>query len=218
MLYFIIGLVVLAVLAALFMRRGGGEQAGPAQNATPTQDTAPMPTFGEAPQVQADAYAAPTQSTVTQTEVYSAVPQEVTLSPAQARAQAIAEEYRRSGAATDWNPDDEQAPRPEVDAQTLAAARAGVTQDIPDEVLEEMLFQATPQQTAQLFAGVSADVMADLTANTEQGVHYEGQTSDEDLAALSGLGSAVDDLDIWDFGDDSAFGADSTDSGSSIKA
>ena len=158
-----------------------------------------MSSFSEAPQMAA-----------TQTEVYSAAPQDVTLSPAQAKAQAIAEDYRRSGAAPAWNPDDEDAERPEVDAQALAAARAGVSQDIPDEVLVEMLFQATPQQTAQLFAGVSADVMADLTAHTEQGVHYEGQAREEDLAALSGLGSAVDDLDIWDFADDSV--------GSTVKA
>ncbi|WP_261663841.1 hypothetical protein [Deinococcus sp. Marseille-Q6407] len=106
----------------------------------------------------------------------------------------------------------EGAVRPAVDAGLLASARAGVSQEIPDEVLEEMLLDATPQRAAQLFAGVSPDVMADLTAGQTQGVHFEGQARAEDLAALSNLGSAVDDLDIWDFGDDEE------ESGAKIKA
>lgn len=197
MLYFIVGLVVVAVIAVLLMRsRGGG---GEAQAPYDADVTAPLQTDHQP------------VTPVTHTEVYAAAPTDNTLSPAQMRAQEIAEEYRRSTSTSGevgWHSLDDEADRPEVDAQALAAARANVSQDIPDEVLEEMLLQATPQQAAQLFAGVSDDVMADLTAHTEQGVHYEGQAGADDLAALSGLGSAVDDLDIWDFADDTQ-GSDS---------
>ncbi len=46
--------------------------------------------------------------------------------------------------------------------------------------------------------------MTEITSHTESGVHYEGLSSQDDLAALSGLGSAIDDLDIWDFADDAS--------------
>lgn len=126
-------------------------------------------------------------------------------SEAQARAQAITEEYQRTAPPSRWSAlDAEDAVRPEVDAQALAAARASVSSDIPDDVLEEMLFQVSPQQTAVMFSGVSSDVMTEITSHTESGVHYEGLSSQDDLAALSGLGSAIDDLDIWDFADDAS--------------
>ncbi|WP_240738283.1 hypothetical protein [Deinococcus fonticola] len=93
--------------------------------------------------------------------------------------------------------------RPEVAATALAAARASVAQDIPDEVLADVLLDTTPQQAARLFAGVSQDVMAGAIGQQTQGVHFEGQAQADDLARLSNLSSAVDDLDIWNFGDDS---------------
>ena len=92
--------------------------------------------------------------------------------------------------------------RPEVDAATLASARARVSEEIPDEVLADVLLDATPQQAAQLFAGVSHDVMAGAIGQQTQGVHFEGQAQAEDLAKLNNLASAVDDLDFWNFGDD----------------
>lgn len=125
----------------------------------------------------------------------------------QAAAAASQEVYRAAPTLTPsitWEElDDETGERPQIDAELLRTARASVSHEIPDDVLEEMLFEATPQQTAQMLAGVSSHVMADLTAGHGQGVHFEGQARAEDLAALSSLGSAVDDLDIWDFGEES---------------
>lgn len=93
--------------------------------------------------------------------------------------------------------------RPEVDAAALAAARSRVSEEIPDEVLADVLLDATPQQAAKLFAGVSHDVMAGAIGQQSQGVHFEGQAQADDLAKLDTLASAVDDLDFWNFGDDS---------------
>lgn len=92
--------------------------------------------------------------------------------------------------------------RPGIDAAALAAARAKVSQEVPDEVLQDVLLDATPQQAARLFAGVSHDVMAGAIGEQTQGVHFEGQAKAEDIASLNNLASAVDDLDIWNFGDD----------------
>lgn len=94
--------------------------------------------------------------------------------------------------------------RPEVDAAALAAARATVSEEIPDEVLKDVLLDATPQQAARLFAGVSHDVMAGAIGQQGQGVQIQGEARAEDLAQLSSLASAVDDLDIWNFGEDNS--------------
>lgn len=93
--------------------------------------------------------------------------------------------------------------RPEIDAAALAAARANVSEAIPDEVLADVLLDTTPQQAARMFAGVSQDVMAGAIGQQSQGVHFQGQAQADDLARLNSLASAVDDLDIWNFGDDS---------------
>lgn len=98
--------------------------------------------------------------------------------------------------------DDHFAVRPEIDEQALTAARAVVSDTIPDEVLKDVLLDATPEQAAQLFSGVSQQVMAGAIGTQTTGVHFEGQALDEDLAKLSSLSSAVDDLDIWNFGED----------------
>lgn len=98
--------------------------------------------------------------------------------------------------------DEETAVRPEIDMAALAAARAKVSQDIPDEVLQDVLLDATPQQAAKLFAGVSQEVMAGAIGQQTAGVHIQGQAKAEDLANLNQLSNAVDDLDIWNFGDE----------------
>ena len=100
------------------------------------------------------------------------------------------------------NLDEETAARPEIDGAALAAARAKVSQAVPDEVLQDVLLDATPQQAAHLFAGVSQEVMAGAIGQQTTGVHIKGQAGADDLAKLNNLGSAVDDLDIWNFGDD----------------
>ncbi len=101
--------------------------------------------------------------------------------------------------------DEETAARPEIDASALSSARARVSQDIPDEVLGDVLLDATPQQAARMFAAVPADVMAGaIGQNTARAgtVQVQGQASAGDMAQLSSLGSAVDDLDFWSLGDD----------------
>ena len=101
--------------------------------------------------------------------------------------------------------DEETAARPEIDAAALSSARARVSQDIPDEVLGDVLLDATPQQAARMFAAVPADVMAGaIGQNTARAgtVQVQGQASAGDMAQLSSLGSAVDDLDFWSLGDD----------------
>ncbi|ADY26132.1 hypothetical protein Deipr_0976 [Deinococcus proteolyticus MRP] len=171
-------LLAAAVIAALRLRRIMRDRAG-AERPAPITSAAPLPAQPAAPMSPSTA---PVQ--VAPQEVYRPAP---TVTPT-----------------VSWDElDDETAERPQVDAELLRTARASVSRDIPDDVLEEMLFKATPQQTAQLLAGVSAGVMADLTADHGQGVHFEGQAREEDLAALSSLSSAVDDLDIWDFGEES---------------
>ncbi len=98
--------------------------------------------------------------------------------------------------------DEETAVRPEIDAASLAAARAKVSSEVPDEVLQDVLLDATPQQAAKLFAGVSHEVMAGAIGQQTSGVHFQGQARAEDLARLSNLSSAVDELDIWNFGEE----------------
>ena len=94
--------------------------------------------------------------------------------------------------------DDDEAVRQEIDPRTLAAARAAVAKDVPDEVLSDALQDASPTQLAHLFAAVPADVMAAAigTGNKKP----QEQARPEDLAQLRGVGNAVDDLEIWDFG------------------
>ncbi|GAA5500833.1 hypothetical protein Dxin01_00558 [Deinococcus xinjiangensis] len=98
--------------------------------------------------------------------------------------------------------DEETAVRPEIDAASLAAARAKVSNEIPDEVLQDVLLDATPQQAAKLFAGVSDEVMAGAIGQQSSGVHFQGQAAAEDIASLNSLSSAVDELDIWNFGEE----------------
>lgn len=99
--------------------------------------------------------------------------------------------------------DEETAVRPEIDAASLAVARAKVSEEVPDEILADVLLDATPQQAAKLFAGVSHEVMAGAIGEQASGIHYQGEAKAEDIASLNNLSSAVDDLDIWNFGDDS---------------
>ncbi|MDO4264558.1 MAG: hypothetical protein Q4C67_10215 [Deinococcus sp.] len=162
---FVALLLVIAVIAALRVRRVMRDRAAAGSEATSFAGAVPLQ--APVPPVQA-----PSQ------EVFGAAP------------------------GVSWDELEETAVRPQVDADLLRTARASVSRDIPDDVLEEMLFKATPQQTAQLLAGVAPGVMADLTADHGQGVHFKGQARAEDLAALNNLGSAVDDLDIWDFAAD----------------
>lgn len=96
---------------------------------------------------------------------------------------------------------DEEAERPEVDAASVAAARARVSQTVPDEVLSDALLDATPGQLAHLFAAVPDEVMAAAVGAGNRAT--QEQARPEDLARLRGAGKAVDDLEIWSFGEKS---------------
>lgn len=101
--------------------------------------------------------------------------------------------------------DEETAVRPDIDPYALAATRAKVAPAVPDAVLSDALLDATPKQVAQMFSAVPADVMANaMGQNTGRGgtVQVQGQATAQDMAQLRNLSSAVDDLDIWNFGDD----------------
>lgn len=101
--------------------------------------------------------------------------------------------------------DEDTAVRPEIDPQAVAQARSRVAPAVPDAVLSDALLDATPGQVARMFSAVPADVMANaIGENTGRGgkVQIQGPATAQDLAQLRNLGSAVDDLDIWNFGDD----------------
>lgn len=86
-------------------------------------------------------------------------------------------------------------------ADAWTQARSHVSGHLPDEVLDEMFSPDHSAQSVQQLAGLSPEMLSQIT-QAEGGVHYEGLQSDEDMQALSGLGSAIDGLDIWDFGDE----------------
>ncbi|MFC4638106.1 hypothetical protein [Deinococcus hohokamensis] len=98
--------------------------------------------------------------------------------------------------------DDPDAVRPEVSAAALASARASVRPDVPDEVLSDALLDVTPTQLQQMFAAVPTHVMAQAIGRQDN--VSQTPVKAQDLAQLQGLGDAVDELDIWSFGDDKA--------------
>lgn len=93
--------------------------------------------------------------------------------------------------------DEETAERPELDPAAVAAARARISQAVPDEVLSDVLLDASPAQAARMFSAVPAAVMADALGHG----HGEAQprASAAELAQLQGAGNAVDDLEIFNF-------------------
>lgn len=93
--------------------------------------------------------------------------------------------------------DEETAERPELDPAAIAAARARISQDIPDEVLSDVLLDASPAQAARMFSAVPAAVMADALGYGHD--VQQPRASAAELAQLQGAGSAVDDLEIFNF-------------------
>lgn len=96
--------------------------------------------------------------------------------------------------------DEETAVRPDIDPEALARARATVSPAVPDEVLSDALLDATPRQLAQMFATVPTDVVT-AALGKDAGERQGGQARAEDLAQLKKMGEAVDDLEIWSFGE-----------------
>ncbi|PTA68444.1 hypothetical protein C8263_07845 [Deinococcus arcticus] len=74
--------------------------------------------------------------------------------------------------------------------------------DVPDEILSDALLDVTPEELRRLMAAVPEDVMARAIGQVDD-VRTQPVKA-EDLQQLQGLGSALDELDIWSFGDDSA--------------
>ncbi|MBB5234592.1 hypothetical protein [Deinococcus budaensis] len=100
--------------------------------------------------------------------------------------------------------DEEVALRPDVDPAAVAAARARISADVPDEVLSDALLDATPRQLASMLAAVPAEVMAGAVGRPAgAGAAQPQQASREDLASLKKVSESVDDLEIWSFGDKS---------------
>ncbi|MVN85275.1 hypothetical protein GO986_00630 [Deinococcus sp. HMF7620] len=74
--------------------------------------------------------------------------------------------------------------------------------DVPDAILSDALLDVTPEQLQRLMAAVPEDVMARAIGRDDK--VNQGPVKAEDLQQLQGIGGALDDLDIWSFGDDSA--------------
>jgi len=95
-------------------------------------------------------------------------------------------------------PDEDDAERRQVDTLMLQAARAAVISVIPDAVLADALQHTDVRGLAQAFADVDAAVLTAAIGDSPEEVH---KASHEELQQLSGAGQAVDDLDIWSFGE-----------------
>lgn len=98
--------------------------------------------------------------------------------------------------------DDPDAVRPDIDARALASARAAVTPAVPDAVLSDALLDASPEQLSRLLASVPTEVMTQALGRHGNSQDNVRSLRPEDRQQLSGLGDALDDLDIWNFGDD----------------
>ena len=98
--------------------------------------------------------------------------------------------------------DDPDAVRPDIDARALASARAAVTPAVPDAVLSDALLDASPEQLGRLLASVPTEVMTQALGRHGNSQDSVRSLRAEDRQQLSGLGDALDDLDIWNFGDD----------------
>jgi len=94
--------------------------------------------------------------------------------------------------------DEDDVQRREVDEATMRAARATVTSMVPDAVLADALQHTDAQGLAQAFANVDPSVLADAIGDAPQTVQA---SHPEDLRQLSGAGQAVEELDIWSFGE-----------------
>ena len=95
--------------------------------------------------------------------------------------------------------DEHDAERREIDAATLLHARSAVTSAVPDAVLADALQHTDAKYLAHAFAGVDAAVLA--AAIGEAPGHSVQTVRPEDHKALIGVETAVDDLDIWSFGE-----------------
>jgi hypothetical protein len=95
--------------------------------------------------------------------------------------------------------DEDDIERREIDTATLQHARSAVTSAVPDAVLADALQHTNAKYLAQAFAGVDAAVLA--AAIGEAPSHPEQTVRSEDRKALIGVEAAVDDLDIWSFGE-----------------
>ena len=120
-----------------------------------------------------------------------------TIEPAPSKAIPVPSEQVRPAAPSVL--DEHDAERREIDTATLQHVRSAVTSAVPDAVLADALQHTDARQLAQVFAGVDVAVLA--AAMGETSGHPDQTVRPEDRKALIGVEAAVDDLDIWSFGE-----------------
>ena len=179
MLIFILAALVVPVLAWLFLRRAKAppkiSSPAPTKAAPPVAPEATLPAPPE-PAPLAALNAAP-----------PAPPKAIPALPEQVRP------------ATPTVRDEADVERREIDTATLQHARSAVTSAVPDAVLADALQHTDAKYLAHAFAGVDAAVLA--AAIGEAPGQSEQTVRPEDRKALIGVETAVDDLDIWSFGE-----------------
>ena len=117
--------------------------------------------------------------------------------PAPPKAIPTLPEQARPAALTVRDEDDVE--RREIDTATLQHARSAVTSAVPDAVLADALQHTDAKYLAHAFAGIDAAVLAAAIGEVPR--HSEQTVRPEDRKALIGVETAVDDLDIWSFGE-----------------
>lgn len=211
MTFLIIAVVVLGLVWFL-SRRGGtrpqDDAAEPTSQMPSTQGQAKpvprapaVPSQGAAPSRVAPASPArPAQPTPAQSSMAQNTRAATTARPAARPAPAVG--TGRPPGTRDL--DDPDAVRPDIDARALATARAAVTPTVPDAVLSDALLDASPEQLSRMIAAVPTEVMSQALGKDAPRKDDVRPLRAEDRQQLSGLGDALDDLDIWNFGEDSA--------------
>lgn len=94
--------------------------------------------------------------------------------------------------------DDPDLPRPQVDKSVVITARAVVPPIVPDAVIADALLDATPEQMKTLLSRAPESVVKEAFGSRDS---VKQSLSSEERGQLRGMGSALDDLDIWSYGD-----------------
>ncbi len=181
MMYVLIAivLVVVALVLLAMSKKGNPQSTSKEETALPAE-----------PQ-HADQYSAPTsQSAASRTVVTPVVPP-VTSAPEA----DVLSQFKPVG--TPRLDDAENLERPFIDSAVIQRTKAMIP-SVPEAVLADALLDTTPQQAKALLSHAPDSVIQEAFGNrTVQTQHHKT----EDLNQLKGMGDALDDLDIWSFGD-----------------